>query len=108
MMKDSQEMLGRMTVSEYLHEHNQPQNILAMQRAYTDCDAYISVDHDYIGPDVMAAWYGRNVRIFSNVTRITKPGDRILVLFGAGHVYYLRQLFGESANYELLDTNSYF
>ena len=49
MMKDSQEMLGRMTVSEYLHEHNQPQNILAMQRAYTYCDAYISVDHDYIG-----------------------------------------------------------
>ena len=79
-----------------------------MQRTYTDCDARVSAGTEYPGPDQMASWYGRNVRIFSNVTRITTPEDRILVLFGSGHSYYLRQLFDESGHYVLIDTNDYF
>ena len=49
---------------------------------------------DYAGPDLLAEWYRRNIRIFNNVTKlIATPDDRILVIFGAGHLGWLRQDF---------------
>ena len=37
-------------------------------------------------------WYSRNLRIFRNIQRAaTSPNDRILVLFGAGHLSILHQ-----------------
>jgi hypothetical protein len=50
---------------------------------------------DYAGPDLLAEWYRRNVRIYNNVAKlVTTPDDRILVIFGAGHLGWLRQDFG--------------
>ena len=48
---------------------------------------------DYAGPDLVAEWYRRNLRIFNNVARLAAPGERILVIFGAGHLGWLRQIF---------------
>jgi len=46
----------------------------------------------YPGPDLMAEWYRRNVRIFSNLRNlIDSPDDRILVIYGAGHAYWLER-----------------
>ena len=44
-------------------------------------------------PDALAiGWYSRNLRIFRNIQRAaTSPNDRILVLFGSGHLGILRQ-----------------
>ena len=47
---------------------------------------------EYAGPDLLAAWYQRNIRIYHNITAlITSPNDRILVIYGAGHLAWLRQ-----------------
>ena len=47
---------------------------------------------DFAGPDLLAAWYQRNIRIYHNITAlITSPSDRILVIFGSGHLGWLRQ-----------------
>jgi len=49
---------------------------------------------DYAGPDLLAEWYRRNVRIYNNVAKlVTGPEDRILVIFGYGHLGWLRQDF---------------
>ena len=49
---------------------------------------------DYAGPDLLAEWYRRNIRIYNNVAKLlTTPEDRILVIFGAGHLGWLRQDF---------------
>ena len=38
---------------------------------------------DYAGPDLLAEWYRRNIRIYNNVAKlVTGPEDRILVIFG--------------------------
>jgi hypothetical protein len=48
--------------------------------------------YDFAGPDLLAAWYKRNIRIYSNVVKlIESPNDRILVIYGAGHLGWLRQ-----------------
>ncbi|MEO0733260.1 MAG: DUF5694 domain-containing protein [Bacteroidota bacterium] len=49
-------------------------------------------------------WYSRNLRIYRNIQQsTTSPDDRILVLFGAGHLGILRQQFESSPKYELID-----
>lgn len=47
---------------------------------------------EYAGPDVLAAWYQRNIRIYHNIVKlIESPNDRILVIYGAGHLGWLQQ-----------------
>jgi hypothetical protein len=56
-----------------------------------------------VGADLLAAWYARNVRIFVNLLRVAQPGDRILVLFGAGHLGILRELVRSAPGFQLID-----
>lgn len=53
---------------------------------------------DYLGADGFASsWYNRNLRIYSNIARSMRgPEERVLVLYGAGHVPILRELFRAS------------
>lgn len=47
---------------------------------------------DEAGPDLVASWYQRNIRIYNNIVRlIDSPTDRILVIYGSGHLGWLRQ-----------------
>jgi Family of unknown function (DUF5694) len=59
---------------------------------------------EFRGADALALeWYDRNLRIFRNIQRITtSPDDRILVLFGQGHVSILKHLFECAPNYKLV------
>ncbi|PRX56397.1 DUF5694 domain-containing protein [Flagellimonas meridianipacifica] len=63
---------------------------------------------DYDGADNFTIWwYNRNVRIFSNILRLTEgPQDRILAVFGNGHAAILRQLFEASPQYEFVEFDS--
>lgn len=59
---------------------------------------------EYNGADALATyWYDRNLRIFRNIQRITtSPNDRILVLFGAGHISILDQLLKCTPEYNYI------
>ena len=61
----------------------------------------------YNGADALATyWYDRNLRIFRNIQRITtSPKDRILVLFGSGHIAILDQLLKCSSEYDYIKFN---
>ena len=51
---------------------------------------------EFPGADMVGDWYKRNLRIFSRIQTVTKPGDRVLVLIGSGHVKYLRDIIKDS------------
>lgn len=59
------------------------------------------------GADALSMeWYNRNLRIFRNIQNIpTTASDRILVLFGAGHISLLKQIFECDPNYNLIKFN---
>ncbi|MDF2381273.1 hypothetical protein JMG10_07340 [Nostoc ellipsosporum NOK] len=59
------------------------------------------------GADALALyWYSRNLRILRNIQQITtSPDDRILVLFGAGHIQLLNQFFECSPEYKYIKFN---
>ena len=46
----------------------------------------------WAGADLLADWYRRNVRIYANVLRLVdSPGERVLVLYGSGHLGWLQR-----------------
>jgi hypothetical protein len=56
--------------------------------------AHIGEPWDYAGPDLVADWYRRNIRIYNHVVRlVSSPSERVLVIFGYGHLGFLRQDF---------------
>lgn len=57
------------------------------------------------GADILSIWwYNRNLRIFNNILR-TKPtaNDRIVVLFGNGHIPILKHCFYSSPEFEVVE-----
>ncbi len=65
----------------------------------------IGNDSSYVGTDVVAEWYSRNLRIFTNIDRIVEPQDRILIIFGAGHKDILEDLIKDRVDWEYYDIN---
>lgn len=54
--------------------------------------AAIGQPWDWAGADLVAEWYKRNIRIYSNIVGLVdSPRERILVLYGAGHLGWLQQ-----------------
>jgi hypothetical protein len=60
-----------------------------------------------VGARDMAAWWGRNMHIYAQITQISEPGDRILVIYGSGHKFLLEQYFGQSREFQLVDPLDY-
>lgn len=70
--------------------------------------ATVGKDSNYTGADVIAGWYERNLKIAINVARIAEsPEDRILVLFGAGHLPLLYHYFKLSPDVEVVNVEEY-
>jgi hypothetical protein len=59
---------------------------------------------DAAGVNWLMLWSGRNLMMFNNIVRNTVPGDRVLVICGAGHGNLMRQLATDSGVYEVQDT----
>lgn len=65
-------------------------------------EAHLGEPGDWAGADLPADWYRRNIRIFSNVVRLVdSPNERVLVIFGNGHLGWLRQDFSIDPNVRL-------
>ena len=59
------------------------------------------------GADLVAAWGQRNYRICARIIQDSKPGDRVVVIFGSGHAYLLRRCFAETPGFVLVEPNRY-
>lgn len=60
------------------------------------------------GPDALSMfWMNRNLRIFHEIQQLDiKKDDRVLILFGAGHMGILRWLYECSPRYKLVEFDS--
>lgn len=52
-------------------------------------------------------WYRRNMIIYANIARICSAEDRILVIYGAGHLHLLSQFMEESGIFSLDSVKKY-
>lgn len=87
----------------WLLKLNRAESLQASHRVYFDI-AMIGDSKQQPGANWMGHWYGRNLRIFRNLVNLTdRPDDRILVIYGQGHAYLLRQFAQESGAFRLID-----
>jgi hypothetical protein len=57
---------------------------------------------DWAGADLLADWYRRNMRIYTNIAQLAgSPDDRVLVIYGAGHLGWLQHAFASNPRFRL-------
>ena len=66
-----------------------------------------SFDFNNIGVEMVAEWYKRNLFIYRNILVNSKENDRILVLIGRGHVFYLKQLLENNSKFKMIKPNEF-
>lgn len=103
-----QRRLLESTVVEYLAWLNSDDSVRRNHEAYLR----MLLPSDGIGiysrTDEVANWYERNLRIFTNLIRVTRHGtDRVLLVIGAGHVRILRDLAAAAPYFCPVPTSTY-
>jgi len=62
---------------------------------------------DQPGAVLNGRWYTRNAIIFAKLRQVAKPGDRIVVVYGSGHSYWLREIARRTPGFKLVDPENY-
>ncbi len=52
-------------------------------------------------------WYTRNAVIWSHLQQATRPGDRVIVVYGAGHNYWLKHFARETPGFALVEAGGF-
>ncbi|MDP2871582.1 MAG: DUF5694 domain-containing protein [Bacillota bacterium] len=105
---DMQARMDRITLRQILREDNSPEYDRLHGLYLTMATIGDTGQGEYIGAEMTAAWYRRNIIIFSNVARLAAcADDRVLVIIGSGHGALLRQLVRECPDYRLVDVGDY-
>jgi hypothetical protein len=96
--------------NDYLAAHTILETLLYMnsdEKAAQDVGLYyregaMGEPWDWAGADLVSDWFRRNMRIYSNVMGlIDSPNERVLVIYGAGHLGWLQHDFASNPNVRL-------
>lgn len=108
--EDAQKAVGKIlsdldrdcSVKEILRYMNSPEGLWESHSFYM---RFLDADQNgmFPGADLVAGWYQRNLRIFSNIRKEAEDGDRILILYGAGHAKLLSDFICDSDGWDLAD-----
>lgn len=69
--------------------------------------ALVGAGTDYAGSDFLLKWYERNIRTFANLQCLSLGCERVLMLWGAGHLPILGELIRGCRTLTLADTLGY-
>lgn len=105
-MKDFAAAQPGSTIPALLLRHNTADKVALGQRSYTGM-LKLGDSENQAGAELNAYWYMRNAKIFAKLMLASKPGDRVLVIFGSGHGYWLRQFAQTTPGFELVDVVPY-
>jgi len=98
--------IGQAPIGSMLRHLNDPDVIQTLYAPYMRM-LEVGADSTNIGVRPVQAYYNRNLHIFANLTAVTAPGDRAIVLFGAGHSAFLRQFIRGHPNMTLVEPRDY-
>lgn len=92
MVKAQEQYLASHTILETLVYMNADAKV-AEDMGFYFREAHLGEPGDWAGADLVSDWFRRNMRIYTNLTRLVdSPNERILVIYGAGHLGWLRHI----------------
>jgi hypothetical protein len=94
---------GATSLLPWLRGLNEPAALAASHQRYFEIarigDARVNPGAAWVG-----SWYGRNLRIFANLAALAdRPDARVLVIYGQGHAFLLRELAAQSGAFVVAD-----
>ncbi len=90
-----------------LADVNDPARVLSDHQNFYYALLSLGNEKEQPGAELNAAWYQRNAKIFAKLTQIAQPGDRILVVFGSGHAFWLRHFVQNTPGFQLIEPRAY-
>ncbi|NBC03479.1 MAG: hypothetical protein GVY20_07210 [Bacteroidetes bacterium] len=102
----NQELVSSKTIPEILRKKNSPEYLEVQRHFYAEA-ASVGNDTTFVGADLVSKWHERNIKIFSNLSQIAEPGDRVIVIFGSGHAPLLRYFIESDLQMKLVEPNDY-
>jgi len=106
-MKDLGQILAEKSVSVALRSLNDPAHVNLEHAVFYRGALRVGAGNAQPGVDLLSAWYKRNFLICANLIQVSRPGDRIVVFYGAGHAFLLRQCVQETPGFELVEANDF-
>lgn len=98
----------RLSLMEKLKRMNHPDFLDFLITANADILTYVGTEMGFEGADEAAKYYQRNLRIYSNLNRLTlNKDDRVFILSGGSHTAFLNDFLKRSLKYELVNTFDY-
>lgn len=95
------------SVGDWLRYFADP-NYVALNEAPYYTIARMGDARDNPGANWVGQWHARNLKIYANLARVAgRPGDRTVVIFGAGHAPLLRAYASESGTFNVVDARDY-
>lgn len=94
------------SIPELLLHSNDPTGFYSSIGGYYETLAIGDTDRQP-GADLNAMWYLRNAKIFAKLMTVAQPGDRVLVVYGTGHNYWLRHFARETPGFKNVDPRPY-
>lgn len=102
MVKAQGDYLESHTVLETLLYMNADSKVSEGVGSYYRGFAHFGEPGDWAGADLVSDWFRRNMRIYSNIARLVdSPNERVLVIYGAGHLGWLQHNFASDPSFRL-------
>lgn len=95
------------TVSQLLARQNDPAQIKEMHNAFYYGLLELADATEQPGAQLNYGWYARNALTFGKIAAATEPGDRVIVLYGSGHAYWLRHFAENTPDFSLVEPAPY-
>jgi hypothetical protein len=95
------------TISQLLALRNDPVQIKDMHNAFYYGLFELADATSQPGAQLNYGWYARNALTFGKIAATTEPGDRVIVLYGAGHAYWLRHFAESTPGFSLVEPADY-
>ncbi|HEX4383434.1 MAG TPA: DUF5694 domain-containing protein [Myxococcales bacterium] len=106
MLAEESRVLEEHGIAGELRFVNDPANLAGGQNFYRSMTGF-GGGGDQPGAELLTAWYKRNFVLCARIAQQAKPGDRIVVMFGAGHAFLLRQCVSEMPGWKLVEPASF-
>jgi len=107
MMKQMETAQKTKPIRVMLADVNEPARVLSDHQNFYYALLSFANEKEQPGAELNAAWYQRNAKIFAKLTQIARPGDRVLVVFGSGHAFWLRHFVQNTTGFQLIEPRDY-
>jgi hypothetical protein len=94
------------SIGQGLRLTNDPRRLLRDNAFYFEMLRFGAGDRQP-GATLLSSWQARNNAICARLVQIAGPQDRVVVLYGSGHAFLLRQCVAQMPGYRLVEPNDY-